>query len=158
MSNDPQAITDLFANVSLGGPQNAVGFVMWRVVHRYQREVDRALVPLDLTHLQFTTLAMAAWQGRSGEWATQSELARFGDIQPMQISHMLKSLESKGMVARRRSSSDARAKRIEVTAAGLNALRRALPAVITVQREFFGDEMSPDSSLSAILLRLDNTS
>lgn len=158
MSSDPEAIAELFATASLGGPQNAVGFVMWRVVHRYQREVDRALAPLDLTHLQFTTLAMAAWQGRAGEWATQSELARFSDIQPMQVSHMLKSLEAKGMVVRRRGSSDARVKRIEVTAAGLEALRRALPAVIAVQRDFFGDEMNPGSRLSSILLRLDGPS
>ena len=158
MSNDPQAITDLFATASLGGPQNAVGFVLWRVVHRYQREVDRALAPLDLTHLQFTTLAMAAWQGRSGEWATQSELVRFSDIQAMQISHMLKALEGKGMVARQRSASDARAKRIEVTAAGLTALRHALPVVIDVQRGFFGDQMDPDSALLTTLLHLDKPS
>jgi DNA-binding MarR family transcriptional regulator len=52
---------------------------------------------------------------------TPAELARFGDIQPMQVSLKLKTLESKGMVARARSTSDVRAKRIEVTKAGLTA-------------------------------------
>jgi hypothetical protein len=38
----------------------------------------------------------------------------------------------------------------------VTALRRALPVVVDVQREFFGDEMDPDSSLLTTLLRLDD--
>src|SRR6187402_1134954 len=61
MSMDVEAIRALFAEASLGGPDKAVGFVLWRVMHRYQRAVERALAPHELTHLQFTTLAMTAW-------------------------------------------------------------------------------------------------
>ncbi len=155
MSRNPRAIHELFETVSLGAPEKAVGFVLWRVVHRYVREVDRALVAFDLTHLQFTTLAMAAWLGRSTEPVTQAEIARFSEIHPMQVSHMLKTLESKRMVARLRNPSDVRAKRIEVTAAGLTALRRALPVVINVQRRLFGREGRPGGALITTLLRLD---
>ena len=157
MSNNARAIADLFATASLGAPENAVGFVLWRVLHRYLREVDRALAALDLTHLQFQTLVQAAWLGRSGEAVTQAELARFGDIQRMQVSLMIKALEGKGLVARMRSLSDERAKRIEVTAAGLKSLRRALPVVIEVQRRFFGEEGRPGGSLLTALLRLDGS-
>ncbi len=153
MRNKARAIQELFETVSLGAPEKAVGFVLWRVVHRYMREVDRALAALDLTHLQFTTLAMIAWLGRSGEPVTQSEVAQFADIHPMQISHMLKSLEGKGLVARERNPADIRAKYIEVTAAGLSALRRALPLVIDVQQRLFGEE---SSVLLTTLLKLDN--
>ena len=155
MSNNARAIADLLATASLGAPENAVGFVLWRVVHRYQREIDRSLGPIDLTHLQFMTLMMAAWLGRSGEAVTQSELARFGEIHPMQVSHMLKTLESKAMVARARSQSDVRAKRVEVTTAGLTVLSRALPLVIDVQRRLFGEEGSVGGSLLTALLRID---
>jgi len=158
MSNDVRAIANLFATASLGAPEKAVGFVMWRVVHRYLREVDRALEALDLTHLQFQTLVQAAWLGQSGEPVTQSELAQFGDIQPMQLSHMLKTLDGKRLVARPRSPSDVRAKHVEVTAAGLTMLRRALPVVIDVQQRFFGDEGNPGGSLLTALLRLDESS
>jgi DNA-binding MarR family transcriptional regulator len=123
-------IKELFETASLGAPENAIGFVLWRVVARYQRELDRALAVLDLTNLQFMTLAMAAWMGCSGEAVTQTELARFGGIQPMQVSLMLKTLERKGLVVRRRSTTDVRAKRIEVTSAGLTTLRHALPVAM----------------------------
>ena len=156
MSKNSRAIQDLFKNTSLGAPEKAVGFVLWRLVHRYIREVDRALAPLDLTHLQFTTLAMAAWLGRTGEAVTQVALAREADIQPMQVSHMLKALEEKSLVSRVRHAADTRAKHVQVTAAGLRALRRALPVGIEVQRRLFGEEGRPGGSLLAALQRLDN--
>jgi DNA-binding MarR family transcriptional regulator len=145
----------LFATASLGAPENAVGFVLWRVVHRYQREIDRALAALGLTHLQFTTLALTAWLGRSGAAVTQAELARFGDIQPMQVSLMLKALADKGLVVRPRSQADSRAKHVAVTAAGLVALRRALPIAIGVQERLFGAAGRPGGSLLTALLGLE---
>jgi DNA-binding MarR family transcriptional regulator len=155
VGNHSSTIKQLFESVSLGAPENAVGFVLWRVVARYQREVDRALVELDLTNLQFVTLALAAWFGRSGEAVTQTELARFGGIHPMQISHMLKTLESKGLVSRHRSPADTRAKHVAVTSSGLASLRQALPKVIEVQKRLFGRDGKPGGSLLTALLRVD---
>lgn len=155
MSQDRRAITNLFREVSLGSPENAVGFVMWRVLHRYVRQVDRALAPTGLTHLQFTTLALVAWLGRDGEPTTQSDLARFGDIQPMQVSLMLKALEEKGLIQRSRSEADVRTKLVAVAAAGLRTLRRALPRVIEVQRQLFGREGLPGGSLLSALLEVE---
>ena len=155
MSNNAAAIKNLFKTASLGAPENAIGFVAWRVVVRYQREMDRALAVLDLTNLQFMTLAMAAWLSREGDQVTQGQLARFGGIQPMQVSLMLKTLHSKGMVARQRSTDDFRAKSIEVTAGGLKTLRRAFPIAIKIQRRMFGEEGRVGGSLLTALLRID---
>ena len=126
------------------------------MVVRYQREVDRALAGLDLTNLQFMTLILAAWLGKSGDVVMQTKLARFGDIQPMQVSLMLKTLERKRLVTRPRSKVDVRAKRIEVTAAGLATLRIALPLVIDVQQRLFGDDGKPAGRFLTTLLRLDS--
>jgi len=156
VSNDAKEIQELFDKVSLGAPENAVGFVLWRLVVRYQREVDRALTPLELTNLQFVTLALTAWLGRTGEAVTQSELARYSGIHPMQVSHMMKTLESKGFISRKRSKLDVRAKRVEVSRKGLNVIRRALPTVIKVQQRLFGDEGRPGGPFINTLLRLDS--
>ena len=152
MPVDPRVLEDFYAHESFGAPENAVGFVLWRVMHRYQRAVDRALASLDLTHLQFTTLAMAGWLCRSGEAGTQAELARRADIHVMQVSLMLKTLEAKGLVARAPSASDPRAKRVEITADGLEALRAAMPVVMSIQRRMFGEAGAPEGQL-AIELR-----
>ena len=155
MSVDRARLDDLFANATLESPDNAVGFVLWRVVHRYQRAIDRALAPLELTHLQFTALALAAWMGRSGKPVSQAELARFGDIHPMQVSLLFKALEGKAMVSRARSTADSRTKHIEITATGVEALRRAMPLAIEVQQRLFGDAGRPGGSLLGALLDLD---
>jgi DNA-binding MarR family transcriptional regulator len=150
-------LTDLFAKDSLGAPENAVGFVLWRVFHRYQREVDRALAALDLTHLQFTTLALAGWQGRLGEAVIQSKIARSGDMPPMQLSLMLKALEAKGMIRRAQSSTDVRAKSVQLTDQGMAALRAALPKVIAVQQQMFGDDGRKGGSLLRALVKIDGS-
>ena len=156
MNPDTRTINNLFATISLGAPQNAVGFVMWRVVHRYQREVEQALRPMDLTHLQFVTLTLVAWMARDGEAATQSELARFGDIHPMQVSSVLKALEHKQMVRRTPSPGNALAKQVAIAEPGMTALRGALPLVIGVQGRLFGDQGRPGGSLLDALVRIDS--
>ena len=155
MSVVTETLTELFAAETLGAPEKAIGFVLWRVVHRYVREIDRALVPVSLTHLQFTALALLAWMGRSDGPVTQADVARFGDIHPMQVSLLLKALEAKGMVDRERNPSDTRAKRIVITDAGVAALRRAMPIAIAVQQRLFGAAGGPDGSLLAALLRIE---
>ena len=150
-----RAIAEMFDTISLGAPQNAVGFVMWRVVHRYQREVEQALRSLDLTHLQFVMLALVGWMTREGDSATQSELARFGDVHPMQVSKVLTALEKKGMLLRTPAVENALAKHVAITRPGFTALRHALPLVIDVQARLFGDEGRPGGRLLTALLRID---
>jgi DNA-binding MarR family transcriptional regulator len=53
---------------------------------------------------------------------TQIDLARSGGIQPMQVSQILRVLETKRLLSRTRSRTDTRAKRVEVTGAGLKRL------------------------------------
>ena len=155
MAADPRALAELFEHETLGAPENAVGFVLWRVMHRYTRDIDRALGPIGLTHLQFTLLAMAAWMARSGEPVTQIALARFGDVHPMQVSQVLRALDGKDLVARPRSKTDTRARHIDVTEAGVAALRQVMPLVIAEQARVFGESGKPGGDFLAALLRID---
>jgi MarR family transcriptional regulator, organic hydroperoxide resistance regulator len=148
-------LRDLFEKESLGAPENAVGFVLWRVMHRYQREIDRVLLPLNLTHLQFTVLAIAAWLSRDGNPVIQTEVAKAGAVHPMQISHMLKALSDKRMIERARDDGDIRAKRVQVTDMGIQALRHSLPLVIDVQRRMFGNQGLPGGAFLEALRKVE---
>ena len=153
--SDRKAISRMFEEVSLGAPENAVGFVLWRISAFYQREVDRTLAPVNLTSLQFITLALVAWFGREGRPVTQIELARSAGIHPMQISQTLKALETKKMVSRKKSKVDTRAKQVEVTRSGLQSLKEALPQVIAIQEDLFGAAGRQGGELLQELLRID---
>jgi DNA-binding MarR family transcriptional regulator len=73
----------------------------------------------------------------------------------MQVSLMLKALETKGMISRTRSEIDVRANVIALTRPGLNALRRAMPLAIAVQVSMFGAEGEPGGELLQMLRRLE---
>ena len=156
MRRNREAIRQMFEDISLGAPENAVGFVMWRIVARYQRQVDRALSSENLTNLQFMTLALVAWFGRGDVPVTQIELARSAGIHAMQVSQTIKILERKQLISRQTSVADARAKRIEITRAGLATLKAALPKVIAVQETIFGDEGKPGGGLLKQLLQINS--
>ena len=158
MENSADSLAELFATVSLGAPENAVGFVLWRVVHRYQREIDRVLVPLGLTHLQFTTLAMAGWLARSGSPTTQPALAKAGEIHPMQVSHMLKALAEKGLVTRPRNPADVRGKLVQLSDEGVTVLRAAMPKVLEVQQRMFGTGGAVGGNFLAALRQIEDDS
>ena len=144
----------LFAASRVQAPEDTIGFLLWRVAHRHQREVDRVLAPLGLTHLQFVLLVQTAWLGRDGDPVTQCGLARYGKIHPMQLSSLLKTLEAKGLVGRSRSPGNVRAKQVALTDAAIRLLGTALPRVTALQTTFFGDDPAFGADLHARLRRV----
>lgn len=137
MAVDSQALGQLFASAPFSEPAEASGFLLWQVAHRYQRTIDRACAGVDLTHLQFVTLLLSAWLGRTGEAVSQPGLAAYSGIHPMQLSLVLKALEQKGLVIRPRSAADSRRKQVSLTATGLTTLTQAIPLAEAAQRHFF---------------------
>ncbi|WP_010219860.1 MarR family winged helix-turn-helix transcriptional regulator [Sphingomonas sp. PAMC 26621] len=154
MKAQPHDIVDLIDTASSGSPRNSVGFMLWRITHRYQRDVDRALKTQQLTHLQFVTLTLAAWLGRDGEPVNQAQLGRFGSIHPMQVSTVVKALEEKGLIVREPAAVGP-AKAIGMTLQGVAALRAALPLVKQVQRDTFGDAGRTGGELFDALAQID---
>ena len=141
----------LFAASGVQQPEDTIGFLLWRVAHRHQREVDRVLTPLGVTHLQFVVLVQTAWLSRDGEVVTQPGLARFGKVHPMQLSSVLKMLESKALVSRNRCPAAPRAKQVALTAAGIALIAGALPRMKALQSTFFGDDPAFGADLHARL-------
>ena len=127
----------------------------WRVIHRFEREIERALAPLGLTHLQFTVLALVAWTEKEGGTASQAELARFSGIHAMQVSNVLKALEQKGMIDRSVVPSSARTKAVRIARNGLDALSAAFPLAIDVQQRMFGEAGLAGGLLLEALVRID---
>lgn len=142
-----RTLEDFYAAGTLGSPENAVGFMLWKLLHHFQRAMDRELLPLDLTHLQFTTLAIVGWLNRCNGPATQAEISRRADIHVMQLSQILKVLEVKRMILRKPSPTNSRAKAVELTPVGLSCLRRAMPIAIEIQHRLFGKSGEPGGRL-----------
>ena len=149
-----RSLADLFTMSGVQQPADSVGFLLWRVAHRHQREVDRVLVPLGLTHLQFAMLIQAAWLSRGNNSVLQIDLGRFSKVHPMQLSSILKVLEAKALIIRHRCSGPGRAKRITLTDAGVAILGVALPRVKELQSNFFGVDAAFGNDLCTRLRRV----
>ncbi|MBS1183506.1 MAG: transcriptional regulator [Proteobacteria bacterium] len=119
------------------GPQDSPGFVLWRDFMRWQRQLNAQLKPLRLTQPQFAVLAVCGWLTRDGRDVTQQELVDFLDMDRMHISQIATRLEQDGLIRRRATARDRRAKLVSLTAAGQAILERAMPVVEAFDRAFF---------------------
>jgi len=112
------------------------GLLLWQVTNAWQAAQRAALRPFDLTHVQFVLLATLAWH-QDDQPLTQRHLAQNARADPMMTSQVLRSLEAKGLVERQPHPTDARARALTATPAGLDLANAANQAVEGVDRDHF---------------------
>ncbi|HLI22162.1 MAG TPA: hypothetical protein VKV32_13640 [Stellaceae bacterium] len=108
------------------------------MAQRWQRRLEKALQPVGLTHLQFILLATIDWLERAGEVPSQARLANFTLFDRVMISKVLALLAQKGLIARDAHPTVAKAKRVDLTSAGHQALARARPLWAETEERYFG--------------------
>ncbi|PZS12638.1 MAG: MarR family transcriptional regulator [Pseudonocardiales bacterium] len=112
------------------------GLLLWQVTNRWQAAQRAALKTFDLTHVQFVLLASLTWLDDDAP-VTQQHVAQHAATDPMMTSQVLRGLEGRGLIARARHPSDARARAVTVTRAGAALANRAVVAVERCDAEFF---------------------
>jgi DNA-binding MarR family transcriptional regulator len=125
-------------------PNDSPGFLLWHATLRWQRDITRALRPLELTHVQFVLLACAWWMNGHGERPSQVELAAFAGTDVKMTSAVIRNLERKGLVTRESDPKDSRAIRIRTTRGGARLAERAIAVVEDVDRRFFAGVPASD--------------
>jgi DNA-binding MarR family transcriptional regulator len=120
-------------------PAESPGFLLWQVMLRWQRQINTALSPLQLTHAQFVILACTWWLGRQGESPNQLRIAQQAGTDVKMTSEIVRKLETRGLVARTVDGTDSRAKTVRTTREGATLARRSIGVVERVDAEFFAD-------------------
>lgn len=123
-------------NTAYPDPGSSTGLMLWQVTNSWQRAMREALAPFDLTHVQFVLLAVLTSLDDS-QPVTQKDLAQEAGTDPMMTSQVLRTLESKGLIARHSHPSDQRAKTLTPTQAGIKLVNRAIVAVEQADRTYF---------------------
>lgn len=118
---------------STGSP----GLALWQVTNAWQRQIRAALVRHELTHVQFVLLASLTWMDRS-EPVTQRKLAEFAGTDAMMTSQVIRTLETKGYVARSPHPADKRAVTVAPSAEGIALANRANIDVEAADSDYFG--------------------
>jgi DNA-binding MarR family transcriptional regulator len=157
---DETSLQSILDASALRGPENSVGFWVWRMSLAYQHRVEATLKDLDLTHLQFLILVLSGWLGLTAAPVHQSDLAEISGVKAAQVSLMIKALKAKNLIAQTVSKADPRARVITLTGPGVKLLGRAAPLMTDLQSQIWPagqDTTQMVNLLKSTLKRLQET-
>lgn len=115
--------------------KNSVGYLLRRADKLFRETTLPALAKLSLSSLEGTTLYLV----RENPDCTLRRLAEAVDTAPPSMHRIVVSLEQKGLVSRRRDTTDARFVYIRLTEEGSRRVEKAVETVRTVEREAMTD-------------------
>lgn len=112
-------------------------YQLWLATNSWQRALRKALQPLGLTHVQYTVLASVSVLSEEDAVVTQTEVCRFGSLDPNMVSEVVGYLVNRELMARMEHPTDRRARQLQLTPEGRELLERARTAAKPVVDAFF---------------------
>ena len=135
--------------------KKSTGLLFIRTYHKWHGLIKNKLRTIDLTHPQFVVLTTLAALLRQQEWVSQTDIARFSDMDVMTISQIIRLLVKKGLIMREVHPKDSRANIILLTDTGLQKVNQALPLVEGIDQSFFGKLGNKTEILNQLLMELE---
>ena len=135
--------------------KKSTGLLFIRTYHKWHGMIKNKLRTIDLTHPQFVVLTTLAALLRQQEWVSQTDIARFSDMDVMTISQIIRLLVKKGLIMREVHPKDSRANIILLTEMGLQKVNQALPLVEGIDQAFFGKLENNTETLNQLLIKLE---
>jgi DNA-binding MarR family transcriptional regulator len=105
------------------------GALVWRLSMKWRAAVDRAVMPLGLTHAQYVVLASLYGLSQTGARPSQRVLADFTGLEPVYVSRLARALQDGGLIGRTVAAADPRAVELTLTQHGVDVVVQAMSAV-----------------------------
>lgn len=139
--------------LQFGALPTTLGYKLRRVQLAYKRHFTFSAPDSDFQLHDVGVLSLIA---RNPD-VTPSALAASLTIDAAQITNILKLLDAKGLISRRKSPSDSRSRVLRLTALGQREHERLNAIIQEVEQSFIGDALSPEeiSQLLGLLERLE---
>lgn len=118
-------------------PSEDLGFLLWQTNMIWQRQMNRALDKIKLTHTQFAIMAALNSLLKISAQVTQKEIAFRSKTDTMMVSKVLRTLQKKGLIERKEHETDTRAKCVYFTKQGLITLKNASEITTEANQLFF---------------------
>lgn len=143
--------------IKLGNPNDDIGYLIWRVTKFWQRGKHKILDEFGLTGPQLELLGAIYHMSKLKMEATQIVLSQETEIDPMTTSTILRNLQKKGLINRRESTTDTRARIVEVTQNGADLFVKAITKVKESQDTLFEniDKEALKTHLQTLLQEMD---
>jgi len=114
-----------------------IGFLIWRVVNKWQKEQKSVLASHNITPVQLLLLAGLEEMSSNSESIKQSELAHHCRADAMMTSQVVRSLEKRKLLKRNKHERDGRAIQLTLTKRGECLLHEVLPKMLATDLGFF---------------------
>jgi DNA-binding MarR family transcriptional regulator len=134
--------------------EDSSGFLLWQVSCKWRRSIEQSLKEYCLTHPQFVILAVTSWLTKDNINISQVEIAKYSKIDIATTSQIIRALENKEYLIRKKTSADERAKYPTLTKTGAKLLEKVLPQVEKVDREFFSRLKKQTKDFNHLLSKL----
>ena len=135
--------------------KKSTGLLFIRAYHKWHGLIKNELKTIDLTHPQFVVLTTLAALLRQQEWVSQTDIARFSDMDVMTVSQIIRLLVKKELIMREVPPKDSRANIILLTDTGLQKVNQALPLVEGIDHAFFGKLEDKTEVFNQLLMKLE---
>lgn len=135
--------------------KKSTGLLFIRAYHKWHGLIKNELKTIDLTHPQFVVLTTLAALLRQQEWVSQTDIARFSDMDVMTVSQIIRLLVKKELIMREVHPKDSRANIILLTDTGLQKVNQALPLVEGIDHAFFGKLEDKTEVFNQLLMKLE---
>jgi DNA-binding MarR family transcriptional regulator len=141
---------------ALWRPEDSVGYRLKLALHAWTRQLDTALRPLGVTHVQFIALVTIQIFREREETPSQVRIAETTKFDVMMISKILRRLESRGYIERNPHPDDPRANALHLTPAGRELVRAGSQVVRAAHAGFFDCRLDSNGkrTLAGLLDRL----
>ena len=147
--------TSQFNSIYKDEYKKSTGLLFIRTYHKWHGLIKNELKTIDLTHPQFVVLTSLAALLRRQEWVSQTDIARFSDMDVMTVSQIIRLLVKKDLIMREVHPKDSRANIILLTDTGLQKVNQALPLVEGIDHAFFGKLEDETEILNQLLIKLE---
>ena len=118
-------------------PEQSPGFLLWQVSVIWQRRIRLLLDQHGLSHAQFVLLAILLWCEEQTISPIQSYLVKQSKLDKMTVSAGLNKLCHSKLIVRETDAVDTRAKVAKLTSTGRILIKRLIPQIEQIDRDFF---------------------
>ncbi len=134
-------------------PEENLGYLLWQTTMLWNRQMNRALDEVGLTHTQFVIMAALGWLLKKSTSVTQKEIAGFSNTDRMMVSKILRKLQKNELIERKEHEIDTRAKCVFLTDKGIDTLQKAIKIKTRANNLFF-DKLSDKQKFGNELRRI----
>lgn len=138
------------------GRNESMGFQLWAIGNAWQRHMRTALLPYDLTHVQYLLLATLLQHELSGatHLLSQNALSMAAGTDKMMTSKVVRALVERQLLVRQGVNNDLRAYHLILTDTGRDLVKQAAEAVVQAEETFFAPVAKKADKLAKYLYLL----